>query len=200
VFNATDTQGNVSAYPLNWPINWPRSKRTERSKFRLRTVHAAVKFLTDEVRRLPATDLIISTNLRVRKDGGIIAEQRQPEDLGVAVYFTFRKSRVALACDRWDYLDDNMWAIAKHIEALRGQERWGVGTLEQAFTGYVALPAPEQWWQVLGVGPNATPDEVRAAYRELARKNHPDAGGDHDRFVRIQQAYERAEKAKGITA
>ena len=30
-------------------------------------------------------------------------------------------------------------------------------------------------YQVLGVSPNATDDEVKNAYRELARKYHPDA-------------------------
>ena len=29
-------------------------------------------------------------------------------------------------------------------------------------------------YEVLGVSPNATDDEVKAAYREMARKYHPD--------------------------
>lgn len=43
----------------------------------------------------------------------------------------------------------------------------------------------------LGVAENATPQEIKAAYRRLAAKHHPDReGGDHDKFVRIQKAYE----------
>lgn len=32
------------------------------------------------------------------------------------------------------------------------------------------------------------PSQIRAAYRRLAQKAHPDVGGSHDQFVRITQA------------
>lgn len=41
---------------------------------------------------------------------------------------------------------------------------------------------------ILGVGPHADADEVRRAYRRLARRCHPDAGGDAAEFHRLQQA------------
>lgn len=79
----------------------------------------------------------------------------------------------------------------KHIEALRGQERWGVGSLDQAFAGYAALPDPDtlQWWEVLHVKKNATDAEVRSAYIQLVRQHHPDAGGDPVMFDQVQKAY-----------
>jgi hypothetical protein len=47
---------------------------------------------------------------------------------------------------------------------------------------------------VLGLGPGATPDDVRAARRDLARLHHPDAGGDVDAMRRINVAAEEALK------
>ena len=41
----------------------------------------------------------------------------------------------------------------------------------------------------LGVKPEATPDEIKAAYRYLARHTHPDAGGDAADFCDIADAY-----------
>lgn len=43
---------------------------------------------------------------------------------------------------------------------------------------------------VLGVAPDATADEIRAAYRQRARETHPDHGGDPDEFRAVQIAWE----------
>ena len=42
----------------------------------------------------------------------------------------------------------------------------------------------------LGVGEEATPEEVKRAYRRRAQKAHPDRGGDPEKFHAIQLAYE----------
>lgn len=44
-------------------------------------------------------------------------------------------------------------------------------------------------WKVLGVDRSATPEEIKAAYRKLAKDHHPDKGGDPNRFIEIQNAY-----------
>jgi hypothetical protein len=43
---------------------------------------------------------------------------------------------------------------------------------------------------VLGVGPDASPDEIRDAYRAKSRKHHPDLGGDEWAFRMVVRAYE----------
>jgi len=46
-------------------------------------------------------------------------------------------------------------------------------------------------YDTLGVPKNASADEIKKAYRKLARENHPDAsGGDEARFKEIQGAYD----------
>src|ERR671914_2422666 len=49
-------------------------------------------------------------------------------------------------------------------------------------------------YKVLGVQKGASQEEIRRAYRKLARKHHPDANRDdpkaEDRFKEIQHAYE----------
>ncbi len=43
---------------------------------------------------------------------------------------------------------------------------------------------------VLHLRPSAPPELVDAAYRTLARLNHPDRGGDHDAMLALNQAYD----------
>lgn len=45
-------------------------------------------------------------------------------------------------------------------------------------------------YTTLGVDKNATPDDIKKAYRKLASTHHPDKGGDTATFQKIQTAYE----------
>lgn len=45
-------------------------------------------------------------------------------------------------------------------------------------------------YTILGLNKNATPDEIKKAYRKLASQNHPDKGGDTSKFQKIQEAYD----------
>jgi len=45
-------------------------------------------------------------------------------------------------------------------------------------------------YNTLGVARNATPDEIKKAYRKLASQHHPDKGGDTTKFQQIQKAYD----------
>jgi DnaJ-class molecular chaperone len=45
-------------------------------------------------------------------------------------------------------------------------------------------------YQTLGVNRDASPDQIKRAYRKLASQHHPDKGGDKGRFQEIQSAYD----------
>jgi hypothetical protein len=58
----------------------------------------------------------------------------------------------------------------------------------------VSRSAPADLYAILGVSRGATRDEVKKAYRRLARELHPDvnaAPDAHHRFVRVKAAYEQ---------
>ncbi|TFB76227.1 heat-shock protein [Cryobacterium glaciale] len=52
-------------------------------------------------------------------------------------------------------------------------------------------PAASTPYEVLGVSPTATDDELRRAYRLLLRQTHPDVGGSAPKFHVVQLAWER---------
>ena len=47
-----------------------------------------------------------------------------------------------------------------------------------------------KYYELLGVEKTATYDEIRKAFRKAALKNHPDRGGDKEKFQELNQAYE----------
>lgn len=158
--------------------------------------------ITREVRAIGGQSLVISTNVELRQDGLPYSNRRSPDDQGAAVYFTLKKKPCVLACDKWRRVEDNLWAIAKHIEALRGQERWGVGSVEQAFAGYTALPAPGAsgapvWYAVLGCPADTTFAAARAAYIGEAKRCHPDNGGSTEAMQRLNTAWDQARQHFG---
>lgn len=44
-------------------------------------------------------------------------------------------------------------------------------------------------YKVLGVSQNATPQEIRFAYKQASLRSHPDRGGSHDAMVAVNLAY-----------
>ena len=58
-------------------------------------------------------------------------------------------------------------------------------------------------YEVLGISPNASNDEVKKAYRDLSRKYHPDSYVDNpladlaeEKFKEVQEAYDQIMKER----
>ncbi|KAK6247467.1 hypothetical protein QUC31_019032 [Theobroma cacao] len=47
-----------------------------------------------------------------------------------------------------------------------------------------------RYYEILGVSKNASQDDLKKAYKKTAFKNHPDKGGDPEKFKELAQAYE----------
>lgn len=193
----------ADAYPLQWPASWPRSKSPRRSRFKI-TAGRARDNLIAELQRMGAKQIVISTNVELRNDGLPYSNRRPPADAGVAVYFMHKGKQQCIPCDRWDDVGDNMHAIRLTVQALRGIDRWGSGSMvDAAFSGFKALPAAtvtsSPWYFILGVPENASPELIRDAYRDLSLRHHPDRGGSVERMTEINTAYADAKLIKGIS-
>lgn len=73
-----------------------------------------------------------------------------------------------------------------------------VGEVEALIDAFY-LPMEGEWWEVLGVAPTASYEEVKQVYRRLARLYHPDTSkwkNAHDRTVALNEAYEAYRKVK----
>lgn len=181
------------AYPLQWPLGKPRTRNPERSRFSVPSSAVVRDALISELELLGAKDVVISTNVPLRKDGLFYGNHREPDDPGVAVYFKYKGRDKCFACDKWDKFTHNIRAIEKTINALRGINRWGSDDMvEAAFVGFDALPAPGQTadpYSILGVSPGDSMETITRAFREAIKKAHPDAGGSQEESSRLNYAY-----------
>lgn len=190
------------AYPLQWPIGWPRTPSPSRAKFSEKSVSAALTELHRQLGLLRASEVVISSNVSLGN--------QSPKDKGVCVYFKLKASTAfnapvkpyALPCDKWDKVEHNIWALAMHIDSLRSQARWGVGTIERQFAGYAALPAPmganpEEWWKVFGCNRDIPFDEAQRCYRNKAVLVHPDRGGTADAMALVNAAWAACKRSYG---
>lgn len=210
---------SVTAHPLQWPTGWPRTpdpkrsrarfhrreeRRTEYGSYRtkaLTTVSNARDEVFEELRRLGARNVVISTNIELRRDGLPYSGRKDPDDPGVAVYFTLDGKERCIPCDKWNRVADNLTAVARTIDALRGVERWGAKSMvDAAFSGFKALPESAggtPWWDTLGVPSYASSEEIRAAYKRRAMETHPDRGGTAEQFHAVQEALRQGIHANG---
>lgn len=187
----------TEAYPLSWPFGKPRNNYPSSSRFKV-SFASTRDALMREIRALGGTLPVLSTNVELKNNGLPYATQKEPDDRGVAVYFTLKGQQFCFACDRWNKVGDNIQAIRHTIAALRGIERWGTGDMvQQAFTGFIALPSQIDPYDVLGVKRGASGDEIDAAYRQKVKLCHPDAGGDPEAFRKLTEA---RKKLKGMAA
>ena len=202
----------ADAYPLSWPDGWPRAKyRKSAYHFRNLTSDRAFRGLEDELQRLGARDVVISTNLRPRlHSGGALGDPRG--DPGVAIYFTLGGRQMTMAQDAYDSTYANARSLTLAIDAMRAIERHGGGTMMQrAFSGFAQLPPPgghteyqkPPWRKVFSMdgtvfGPLPKPHQLaiaEAEYKRRARELHPDQkGGDAQAMAELNVAIDDARK------
>lgn len=184
-------------------------KVTKRHKVRAKlTVASAREDVQAELQRLDAREpVVISSNMRLRLDGLPASNASEPMDSGVAVYFMLKKQETCIAIDRYSRVADNLRAVAKTIEALRGIERWGgASLLAAAFTGFQGLPGPgvivpsRPWWDVLGIDRWSELVAIEQRARELTLLHHPDKGGDAAKFAEVREALEAARRDRAVPA
>lgn len=199
----------IEAYPLSWPDGWPRRKSHARNPSKYKTTF--LKARDELVRELGAgraRHVVVSTNVPLRRDGLPLANMREPEDPGVAVYWDDKQGKArVIACDAWRTVRENLRAVGLAYASLRQIERTGASELlERAFQGFARLPEAKDdrdCWSILGedLRPQQsdwTPmPRVIERYRELARLHHPDHGGSTAKMAEINRAYQEAIKELG---
>jgi hypothetical protein len=168
--------------------------------------------LERELFHLRAKDIVIQAGFerdQIRNDGMPYNNATPRLHNGVILSFQTKRGPLAFPCYR--YLDwrANLRAIALSLEALRAVDRYGVTQKAEQYAGWTQIEAPKDGFvdalaAALFIADQSGADahnrdklanlilgsaEYRKrAYLDAAKRLHPDGGGSHDDFVRLQNA------------
>ena len=183
-------------YPLQWLKQQPRTENPKRANFGNHSAYKAGIELNNELKLLKAKNVLISSDMQSKQDG-TLCQRQYNEDKGVVIYFELKGEPKAMACDKWDRPEHNIWALKLSISAIRGLERWGGSEfLDGLFTGFKALPAPGE---TVIMEKNYFIDvensqQLKIRYKKLVKKLHPDMiGGSSNEFKIMLKQFEQQE-------
>jgi hypothetical protein len=109
----------------------------------------------------------------------------------VAIEFKRNRTNYRVRCGSKSSYEENLDSAIGVIRTLFDWIDASIVTWDEAFSGFVRADSDE-WWRILRLPTDATRDEIDRAYKQIALKVHPDAGGTHEAFLRLRSAYEAA--------
>ena len=171
----------AEAYPLHWPEGWPHTdvgKRKKSSSFKV-NVGKAIEELYRELEQLGAKDIVLSSNLTLNALHRPYSKQRQPDDPGIAVYFTLNKKPTVMARDGFADWRDNIRSLGLAVEAIRALRRHGgAHMMDRAFTGFAALEDQSNAnWRDMIVYYGEDIKKAEAHFRRRLHSERPDRHG-----------------------
>lgn len=195
---------------IDWKLRpvdaWPGERtKFQRSSPFFSAWEKTTRLLERELRHLRAKSIVIQMNIReedIRLTDGWIKATARPSSPGVILSFESSKGPLRFACDRFVHWGDNVRAIALGLEALRMVDRYAISTGGEQYRGYRAIPSTTKVATVdhacavvselTDIPPASVfsldSDGLNRAYRQAARRAHPDQGGSHDQFALLGEA------------
>ena len=131
----------------------------------------------------------------------------------VKIIFDRNGKRYVFKCDNYKDQLDNYRAAQLCISYLYSAlESYGVSqeeslmekVFENFFLGFQATPNDDvllisdgnSWYQILGVNENCAAEDIKSAYKTMAKIHHPDVGGNNENYLKLRAAYEEGMELK----
>ena len=114
------------------------------------------------------------------------------EERAVSVRFVLRGRTVTISLDSQERPIENLRALYLCLEDMRMLEVRGLAETVQSAYKQLAAPTEERDpYEVLGLRPGASRDEIEGMWRLKARRAHPDVGGSDAEMAALNAARDR---------
>lgn len=125
--------------------------------------------------------------------GRVNARGHTRAENAVTVRYWKGDREIVLSLDTQDTPAKNLRALYLCIDSMRLMDVRGVGEVARAAYMQLAGPKAERDpFEVLGLRPGASKDEIDAMYRVKAKSAHPDTGGSDEAMAELNAAREKA--------
>jgi hypothetical protein len=193
-------------FPLRWPVGKARTASTERQFQSGFSPHLeldeVLAMLEDEISTVQVQSrFCLSSDIEHLEKPH--ARKRKSGQAALALHISLFQQDYALACDKWFYLEHNLYAIYLSLRNLLAIERYGVASLSELLSGLrgntpstagfsTLRPAAnsEDWRSILGLGATASLEDAHAVYRSRVKS----AANDQEALLKLNLAMESARK------
>ena len=190
-------------YPLNWPSYIPatalRQQRSDNGFSTNMTLSDVLLFLDEELSSAGIKQAVLYSDYeqinieRLRKKIG--------NRTGTCLHIKYRERNYIIACDRWQKLDHNIYALHLAFRQWANMEKWGIANMSILLTGFAIdsndsitfakeIEGNDDCLQFFGLGATATLDDATAIYHRRAKT----IASNEDELVKLNQAMDEVRK------
>ncbi|MBT8262183.1 MAG: TerB family tellurite resistance protein [Bacteroidia bacterium] len=141
-------------------------------------------------------DVIKTREVSAQRIGGLLRRRMRYESRLQVIHFLFSIANAD------GYVSDGELRIINNISVNLGIQNADFESIKAMF-----FKNPDSAYKILEIDRTATDSEIKAAYRRMAKKYHPDKlqhmdeayrKGAGDKFRKVQEAYEQLQKERGF--
>lgn len=184
--------------PLNWPDGQPAtpraSQRNDHGFQGTLSLEESIGYLDDELSGLQS-NAVLSLDVEQPLSGRL--RKKTGSRTGAALHLKYHGRNYVVACDRWQTVEANVYALHLALRHWRNMERWGIAAFPVLLKGFepgqrhtadIQEEPALSWMQGLGLGTTATLEDAIAVYHRRAKQ----AARDSDALVQLNQMMEQA--------
>ena len=141
-------------------------------------------------------------NRDAREEGEVVTNYDFPIDSKIGggkgvLRFVLRGQNIVIECESQPDYRRNIRAVFYALESMRKNEKRGIAdTIRRAYLQIEAPVTQRDPYEVLGVRPETSLEDIKVMFRQKAKRLHSDVGGNDEQMKDLNMAWETIQEEK----